>query len=253
MVQVVMPGRASVTVLSRPPGPRGEEGPSGDEGWTPVLAIEPDGARRVQRVVDWTGGEGEKPSVGKYVGPGGLVADIAFATDIRGGPGEQGDRGPKGDPGTVENLTATQVTDALGFTPTVVSSTSPVMLGASAAAGTASDASRQDHVHQFPLSVVSQTLSGAGNLAPTDHGRVVEWNAANAALTLPNSLQAGFNCLVRVIHATGLPIFTAASGATIRQADGLTKARKQWSEVSVTVRSNVGGAAAEYVLSGDLS
>jgi hypothetical protein len=96
-------------------------------------------------------------------------------------------------------------------------------------------------------------MTATGSLSSSDHGRIVEWNAAAAALTLPNNLAVGFNCLVRVIHATGIPTFTAASGATIRQADGLTKGRKQWSEISVSVRANVGGSAAEYVLSGDLS
>lgn len=53
-------------------------------GWSPVLSIVSDGARRVQRVVDWTGGEGTKPATGSYIGAAGLVADIADAVDVRG-------------------------------------------------------------------------------------------------------------------------------------------------------------------------
>jgi hypothetical protein len=152
---------------------------------------------------------------------------------------------------------ATGVLD-FAFPPTIggaslLSSTAPVALASSAAAGSATSAAREDHVHQFPLATVSQTLTGAGSLASSDHGKVVEWNAANGTLTLPNSLPVGFNCIVRVIHASGIPTFTAASGATIRQADSLTKARKQWSEVSVSVRANSGGTAAEYILSGDMA
>ncbi len=64
--------------------PRGDKG---EKGWTPELAAVADGARRVQRVVDWFGGEGTKPPTGKYVGATGLVTDIADALDIRGPAG----------------------------------------------------------------------------------------------------------------------------------------------------------------------
>lgn len=59
----------------------------GDGGWTPVLAVVDDGERRVQQVVDWTGGEGTKPAVNQYVGETGLVADIDDAIDVRGAAG----------------------------------------------------------------------------------------------------------------------------------------------------------------------
>lgn len=68
-------GRIVVSV----PGRRGLPGTSG---WTPILAIVNDGARRVHRVVDYTGGTGTKPATGLYVGPTGLVANIADAVDI---------------------------------------------------------------------------------------------------------------------------------------------------------------------------
>lgn len=68
-------------------GTDGTNGTDGNDGWTPVLAIATDGARRVQQVVDWTGGEGTKPATGKYVGPTGLVTLIADAVDIRGAAG----------------------------------------------------------------------------------------------------------------------------------------------------------------------
>lgn len=119
--------------------------------------------------------------------------------------------------------------------------------------GQANSTSRADHSHQFPLASISRTLSAADTLNMNDHGHVVEWNGNSANLTLPNDLPVGFNCLVRVIHASGIPTFTAASGTIIRQADSLTKARKQWSEVSVSIRANSDGASAEYVLSGDLA
>ncbi|MCO7546189.1 pyocin knob domain-containing protein [Pseudomonas nitrititolerans] len=52
-------------------------------GWTPVIALVPDGERIVMQVDDWTGGESNKPAVGMYVGPSGFVATAAEATNIR--------------------------------------------------------------------------------------------------------------------------------------------------------------------------
>ena len=65
----------------------------GDDGWTPVFAVVADGERRVQRVVDWTGGSGTKPATGKYVGTGGFVDAIADGVDIRGPAGADADLG----------------------------------------------------------------------------------------------------------------------------------------------------------------
>lgn len=56
----------------------------GNKGWTPVFAVVANGERRVQQVVDWQGGEGPKPTTGKYVGRTGFVSVIADAIDIRG-------------------------------------------------------------------------------------------------------------------------------------------------------------------------
>ncbi|WP_379991140.1 hypothetical protein [Dongia soli] len=72
------------------------EGEDGTNGWSPVLAMVADGARRVQQVTDWTGGTGDKPAAGKYVGAGGLVDAIADAVDIRGATGDPGDPGQPG-------------------------------------------------------------------------------------------------------------------------------------------------------------
>lgn len=74
----------------------GGAGTNGTNGWTPVLANVSDGARRVQRVTDWTGGTGTKPASGKYIGATGYVTDIADATDFRGAQGIQGAPGADG-------------------------------------------------------------------------------------------------------------------------------------------------------------
>lgn len=59
---------------------RGAEGQSvkGDTGnpaWTPMLAIESDGAARYLKVTDWTGGIGTKPEIG-YVGQSGITTKV---------------------------------------------------------------------------------------------------------------------------------------------------------------------------------
>jgi hypothetical protein len=64
----------------------GVPGITGLRGWTPVLAIKNDNSRRVLEVSDWTGSGGTKPTVGVYLGPVGLVANISDAVDIGGAP-----------------------------------------------------------------------------------------------------------------------------------------------------------------------
>lgn len=75
-------------------------GPQGDAGWAPVLVVETDGERRVQRVVDWTGGAGTKPTATGYVGASGLVETAAEAVDVRGATGAAGEAGTNGTNGT---------------------------------------------------------------------------------------------------------------------------------------------------------
>jgi hypothetical protein len=77
-------------------GSNGADGTNGDNGWSPVFAVESDGARRVLRVVDWQGGTGTEPATGLYVGAAGLVAAIAAAVDVRGGVGATGPAGADG-------------------------------------------------------------------------------------------------------------------------------------------------------------
>ncbi|MCC7375779.1 MAG: hypothetical protein IT581_14065 [Verrucomicrobiales bacterium] len=66
-------------------------GTSGGGGWAPIMASVVDGDRVVQQIVDWVGGIGTKPAVGKFIGPSGLVTAIADATDIRGQMGPAGE------------------------------------------------------------------------------------------------------------------------------------------------------------------
>lgn len=78
----------------------------GPRGWSPLLRVVIDGARRVVELYDWTGGHGAKPDVTGYLGATGIVSDIAQATDIRGPAGPNG-------PGTGDMLKS--VYDPQGF------------------------------------------------------------------------------------------------------------------------------------------
>lgn len=91
----------SLADLKGPQGDKGDTGDTGNAAWSPVFAVVADGERRVQRIVDWTGGQGPKPATGKYLGPAGLVDTAAEATDIRGASG----------PGTGDVLAANNLSD----------------------------------------------------------------------------------------------------------------------------------------------
>lgn len=65
-------------------GPQGEKGDKGDKGWAPQIVVISDGDRRVHKIIDWTGGEGNKPAINLYLGSSGLVSDIVQAVDVRG-------------------------------------------------------------------------------------------------------------------------------------------------------------------------
>ena len=71
----------------------GGGGEPGEKGWSPILALYPDGSRVVQQVTDWTGGEGAKPATGQFIGSTGLVPTAAEAVDVRGPQGLQGEQG----------------------------------------------------------------------------------------------------------------------------------------------------------------
>ena len=66
-------------------------------------------------------------------------------------------------------------------------------------------------------------------------------------MTLPNDREQGFSILL-CQAAAGRVNFVAASGAALQSRTGYSKTAGQWSEVSLTVDSNSGGAAASWVL-----
>lgn len=81
-------------------GIQGIQGIQGFNGWSPVLAPQQDGERRVFYLSSWIGGSGTPPQSGLYLSPTGYVEDISLALDVRGVQGLQGEKGDKGDNGT---------------------------------------------------------------------------------------------------------------------------------------------------------
>ncbi|PZU62234.1 MAG: hypothetical protein DI552_00595 [Brevundimonas sp.] len=96
-------------------------------------------------------------------------------------------------------------------------------------------------------------VTGAAyTLQADDNGKVIEFaNAGAVAVTLPADLPAGFNA-VGCQAGAGKVSLSAAAGAALRNRQGFGRSTGQWAEWSMRIRANTGGAAAEWVISGDL-
>lgn len=75
-------------------------------------------------------------------------------------------------------------------------------------------------------------------------------NGSATTITLPNSLYVGFTCHI-IQYGAGQVTFTPASGAARRNRQSHTKTAGQYARCTLQVIANSGGAAAEYILSGD--
>ena len=80
-------------------GAAAAKGDDGDNGWSPVFKTESFEGGSYLEIIDWVGGEGEKPTILGYVSESGIVDNIAVASNLKGDRGLQGDRGEKGDKG----------------------------------------------------------------------------------------------------------------------------------------------------------
>lgn len=112
------------------------------------------------------------------------------------------------------------------------------------AAAIALKADRADNI--VVVSTATYTVQAA------DNGMVLEFtNAGGCALTAPANLPAGVN-VICCQAAAGKVTIAAAAGATLRNRQAFLRSPGQWAEWSMRIRANVGGAAAEWVISGDL-
>ncbi len=80
----------------------------GFDGWSPRLAVVADGNREVIEVVGWSGGAGNPPASGVYLGRTGYVTNIADAVNVRG----SGNWTPNNQTGTSYTVTSDDVTES---------------------------------------------------------------------------------------------------------------------------------------------
>ena len=107
-----------------------------------------------------------------------------------------------------------------------------------------------DEISGYKGNINAQTGTTYTLLA-ADTGKVVECtNAAAITLTLPADAAVGFCCTV-VQGGAGQITLTTAGSATRRNRQSHTKTAGQWAAVTLYVRTNAGGSAAEYVMCGD--
>lgn len=112
------------------------------------------------------------------------------------------------------------------------------------------------HAQDLPLiplasDISISTQSGTSYaLQESDLGTRIRFTSNSAVtVTLPNSMEAGFN-VICIQVGTATVTFSAAGGAALLSRIGATGTAGQYSEVSLTVDSNAGNAA-QWILSGD--
>lgn len=97
------------------------------------------------------------------------------------------------------------------------------------------------------------TVTGNYTLQASDKGLMIPVSSAvDVTITLPNSIAAGFNCMV-VQEGVGAVIFSAAAGATYRERGGNTRTAGQHAIASLITRANSTGTSAIWLASGDLT
>ena len=80
-------------------GAAAAKGDDGDNGWSPVFQTESVDGGSYLKLVDWIGGEGDKPTLLGFVSDSGIVNNRAVANNLKGQKGDKGDTGERGDKG----------------------------------------------------------------------------------------------------------------------------------------------------------
>ena len=190
----------------------GADGTDGIDGWSPILAVVSDSARRVLQIVDWTGGEGTKPSTG-YIGPSGIVALIGDAVDIRGPAGSAGNVAwgdITGKPAVIAaGATATEAKTAVSLQN--VDNTSDLDKPISTATQTALDG-KVDKVTGKGLSTEDYTTAEKTKLAGIASGATANTGTVTSvALSVPTGLSVGGS----PVTGSGTLTITFAAGYSI--------------------------------------
>lgn len=105
-------------------------------------------------------------------------------------------------------------------------------------------------LYNFSGSVSTDTGTSYTTQA-SDNGKIKEFNnGASIAVTLHKTAPVGFN-MVGVQMGAGQVTYAAEAGGSLRNRSSQTKIAGQYGVTSLYVRTNAGGSAAEWVLSGD--
>lgn len=103
--------------------------------------------------------------------------------------------------------------------------------------------------YQGKLNVVTTAYT----LVSSDTGKIIVVNnSTSTIITLPNSMQAGFNSTF-IQSGSGVIQFQAATSASILQRQSYTKSAGQYAAVGLFVSENSNGTAGKYILSGDMA
>lgn len=100
--------------------------------------------------------------------------------------------------------------------------------------------------------LVPEVVSGTSyTLDQGDSGKMLIFtNESAVTVTMPNSITAGFNCLL-VQQGAGAVGVSAASGAVLRNRQSHDGLAGQYATAALIVSANADGASAVYYLSGD--
>lgn len=210
-------------------GAQGIQGIQGEKGWSPVLAVVTDGARRVFQITSWVGGAGTPPSsTNQFIGAVGIVGTAAAAVDVRGAAGADAIAflSVTGNTGTA---TADTNTDSLSIVGTGVISTvasdNPEVLTISSAAltghvtsvGAATIISPGVVTNAMQTNMAANTLSGnptSGAASPSDIALAANrflGRKAAGDITAYTITDAGFDFLAAADAAAETALLNAAT------------------------------------------